>query len=246
MYNQEIVQRLITSPFTSNLDEKLVEAELIDGFKAGVRAQICSPGQFELAVRLRDKYGSGKTRIGMVIGYPYGGMTTAMKCCLMQDAVDAGLDEVDLVFNVTAAASLDFDTVREEVRTITERFGGKIRIVAMLWMVKFNFEIVDELCRIYEEFGIDSVKTSAGIHFGEMQLEHIQWLHRCHPGLCIEVAGKVRQREKAEAMFAAGASYIHTGSWRKLSGIGTDPTYCFDTKECTKGEFFRNMMEGQT
>ena len=240
MYNQEIVKRLITSPFTSNLDNKIVADELIAGFKAGVRAQICAPGQLDLLMRINREYGNGQTKLGMVVGYPYGGMTTTMKCRLVREAAEAGLDEVDLAFHVTAAASGDFDTVRAEMEEIQRAAAGKIQIVAMLWMVKFPFETVDRLCQIYQELGIRRVKTSAGIHFGEMQLEHIQWLHRNYPDFCIEVAGKVRQREKAEEMFNAGASYIHTGSWRKLSGIGTDPEYDYAAKKCSYGMFLSN------
>lgn len=238
MYDREIVQRIITSPFTSNLDNKIIEQELIDGYKAGVRAQICAPGQLKLLNRISETYGNGTTRTGMVVAYPYGGMTTEVKCSLVKQAVAAGIDEVDVAPNVSAAASLDFAAVKEEMARIQEAGQGKIRMVAMLWMVKFNFEVVDELCQVYRELGIHDVKTSAGIHFGEMQVEHILWLHRNYPEFCIEVAGKTRQRDKAEEMFAAGASYIHTGSWRKLSGLGVDPAYDYDTKSTSYGRFF--------
>ncbi len=241
MYDKEIVTRLITSPFTSNLDEDIVEKELIAGFQAGVRAQICAPGQLELIVRLKNKYADGKTRVGMVVGYPYGGMTTAMKCFLIKEAARAGLDEVDVGFNVTAAASRDFLAVKTEMERLVEAADGKIKLIPMLWMVKFPFEIVEGLCEIYRELGMTSVKTSAGLHFGEMQLEHILWLRRKFPEFSIEVAGKVRQREKAEEMFAAGADFIHTGSWRKLSGIGVDPGYDFDTKTAAPGVFCSNL-----
>ena len=238
MYDREIVKRLITSPFTSNLDDEVIEKELIAGFQAGVRAQICAPGQVDLLVELNKKYGNGKTRLGMVVGYPYGGMTTNMKCFLVKKAVKGGLDEVDVAFNVTAAASYDFDSVEKEMQEIIDAGEGKIRIIPMLWMVKFSFEIVDGLCKVYRKLGLKNVKTSAGIHFGEMQLEHILWMKRNYPEFSIEIAGKVRQREKAEGMFAAGADFIHTGSWRKLSGIGIDPAFDYDTKESTFGEFF--------
>ncbi|MEX1307931.1 MAG: hypothetical protein AB1Z19_05355 [Eubacteriales bacterium] len=238
MYDREIVKRLITSPFTSNLDDEIIEKEFIAGFKAGVRSQICAPGQIDLLSRLNKEYGNGQTRLGMVIGYPYGGMSTNMKCFLIKEAVKGGLDEVDVAFNVTAAASYDFEAVKTEMQAIIDAGEGKIRIIPMLWMVKFSFEIVDGLCKVYRELGLKNVKTSAGIHFGEMQLEHISWLHRNYPEISIEIAGKVRQREKAEDMFEAGADYIHTGSWRKLSGIGIDPGYDFDTKENSEAEFY--------
>ena len=162
---------------------------------------------------------------------------------LVRQAREAGMDEVDIAPNVTAAASQDYAAVEEEMCRIIEAARGEIRLVPMLWMVKFSFETVDGLCRVYKRLGIDSVKTSAGIHFGEMLVEHIEWLHRNYPEFCIEVAGRTRQREKAEAMFRAGASFIHTGSWRKLSGIGTDPAFDGATKECSAGKFTNYLQE---
>lgn len=243
MYDREVAARLISSPFTSNLDNALIERELADGFRAGIRAQICAPGQLELIRRVKERFPDSKTRIGMVVSYPYGGMTTRVKCELVRQAREAGMDEVDIAPNVTAAASQDYADVEEEMCRIIEAARGEIRLVPMLWMVKFSFETVDGLCRVYKRLGIDSVKTSAGIHFGEMLVEHIEWLHRNYPEFCIEVAGRTRQREKAEAMFRAGASFIHTGSWRKLSGIGTDPAFDGATKECSAGKFTNYLQE---
>jgi len=238
MYDRDFVKRAITSPFISNLTEEVVRQELIDGFKHGVRSAIVAPGQCELINELKDKYDNGYSRIGMVVGYPYGGMTTNMKVYLTKLAKEMNLDEVDVAFNVTAAASWDFGTVKKELELILEAADGELDIIPMLWMVKFPFEIVNELCRIYVELGIKSIKTSAGIHFGRMQVEHIAWLYNnWGDKIDIEVAGKVRSRDVAEDMIAAGAKYFHLGSWRRISGIGQDIQFDFDTKETYFGEY---------
>ena len=238
MYDKDFVKRAITSPFVSFLTEDTVRQELIDGYKYGVRSAIISPGQCDIINDIKEKYDNGYTRTGMVVGYPYGGISTNMKVYLTKLAKDKELDEVDVGFNVTAAASGDFDTVGEELERVLDASSGKVDIVPMLWMVKFPFEIVDELCRLYVNLGVKSVKTSAGIHFGRMQIEHIDWLNKnWGDKLSIEVAGKVRSREVAEAMFAAGASFIHLGSWRRLSGIGQDLQFDFNTKEVYYGDY---------
>ena len=127
---------------------------------------------------------------------------------------------------------------QEEMKQIVEAAGGEVKVIPMLWMVKFPFETVDELCRIYVDLGITSVKTSAGIHFGRMQVEHIEWLcNNWGDQLEIEVAGKVRSREIAERMIEAGARFFHMGSWRRLGGIGQDIQFDFNTKETKYGEY---------
>lgn len=238
MYDREFVKRAITSPFISYLTEDLVKKELIDGYVNSVRSAIVAPGQCDLINMVRVEYENGYSRTGMVVGYPYGGMTTNMKVYLTKYAREQHLDEIDVGFNVTAAASRDLEKVREEMRLIVEAAGGEVRVIPMLWMVKLPFEIVDELCRIYVELGITSVKTSAGIHFGKMQVEHIEWLyHNWGDRLEIEVAGKVRSREAAEQMMEAGARFFHMGSWRRLGGIGQDIQFDFATKETNYGDY---------
>lgn len=238
MYDKDMAKRAITSPFTSILTEDVVKQELIDGYKNSVRSAIIAPGQCDLINEIKNQYDNGYSRTGMAVSYPYGGMSTNMKVYLVKLAKEKGLDEVDVGINLTAAASGDFEAVRKELELLLKAADGQVEIIPMLWMVKLSFEIVDELCKIYVDLGIKSIKTSAGIHFGKMQVEHIAWLNRnWGDKINIEVAGKVRSRDVAEEMVQNGAKYFHLGSWRRLSGIGQDVQFDFDSKEAYYGEY---------
>ena len=74
-----------------------------------------------------------------------------MKVYLTKYAREKHLDEVDVGFNVTAAASRDFDKVREEMKQIVEAAGGEVKVIPMPWMVKFSLRdrgrAVPDLCR---------------------------------------------------------------------------------------------------
>ena len=237
MYDREFVKLTITSPFTSTLNHEVARKELVDGYRCGVRSAIVAPGQVDMLNEVKADYDNGYSRTGMAISYPYGGFSTNFKVYLARQAKEKGLDEIDVGFNVTAAVSGDFDTIRKELELILEAVDGQVRVVPMLWMVKLPFETIDKLCQLYIDLGITAVKTSAGIHFGYMKLEHIQYLYRNYGDkLCIEVAGKVRARSLAEEMYQAGASYFHMGSWRSVSGIGKDVGFDPVTKEITPGE----------
>lgn len=239
MYDREFVKLTITSPFTSTLNHEVARQELVDGYRYGVRSAIVAPGQVDMLNEVKREHDNGYTRTGMAISYPYGGFSTNFKVYLARLAKEKGIDEIDVGFNVTAAVSGDFETIREEFRQILEAVEGKVRVVPMLWMVKLPFETIDKLCQIYIDLGITAVKTSAGIHFGYMKVEHIQYLYRNYGDkLCIEVAGKVRNRELAEEMHRAGATYFHMGSWRSVSGLGKDVQFDPETKDIIPGVGF--------
>jgi deoxyribose-phosphate aldolase len=238
MYDKEMIARSILSPFTSNYTNELALQETIEGFKNGVRAIVVGPGQLDRIKDAERKYDNGYTRTGMVVGYPFGGHTIEYKQYLVDFAKQKGIDEINYGINITAVKSGDYDTLRKELEAVLKTADKKINIIPMLWMVRLPFDTVDRLCRLYIELGITAVKTSPGIHFGDMKIEHISYLAD-HYGdrLTIEVAGRVRSREKTEEMTRAGASYFHISQWRRIGGIGQDLQFDFTTKKTDFGEY---------
>ena len=118
-----------------------------------------------------------------------------------------------------------------DVAAVLEAAGGKLAVIPLVWVIRLPLEVVDKLCQVYVDLGIKRVKTSPGIHFGDMKVEHVEYLAR-HFGdkLGIEVAGRCRSREKAEAMTLAGAESFHISQWRRIGGIGYDIQFDYDAK----------------
>jgi len=238
MYDHEMIARAILSPFTSNLNHEIARRETADGFRHGVRSIIVAPGQVDMIKEVEKEHHNGYTRTGMTIGYPYGGLTASYKNYLAEYAVGKGLDEVDVGVNITAIKSGNFEAARKELEDFLRTVNGKLNVVPLVWMVRIPFELADRICQMYIDLGITSIKTSPGIHFGDMRVEHIEYLARHYADkLTIEVAGRVRSREKAEAMTLAGASYYHISQWRRIGGIGQDIQFDFGTKQAAFGEY---------
>ena len=97
---------------------------------------------------------------------------------------------------------------------------------------------IDKLCEMYIDLGLTTLKTSAGLHFGNMKVEHVDYVHK-HYGdkLDIEVAGRCRTRETAEAMRMAGASYFHMSQWRRICGGEKDYAFDYEKKEGAYSEY---------
>jgi len=234
MYDKEMYERACLSPFLDFCTNDVIELEMRDGFKHNVRSIIVEAYQVPLLKQIKKEFPDTATRIGMTDGYPFGGMTTKTKVRQALYACDEKLDEIDLGININALMSNDWDTVRDDLKAVKDAVDGRLNIAPVSWLVKLSLAQIDRLCELYIDLGITTLKTSAGLHFGSMKVDHVDYVHR-HYGdkLDIEVAGRCRTRETAEAMHNAGASYFHMSQWRRICGNEHD--YAFDYLSKTGG-----------
>lgn len=238
MYDKEMFSRACTSPFGEGYDDRIIIKEIEGSFEMNVRSCVVEAHQVPLMMEIKKKYPASTCRTGMVIGYPFGGYSTETKMELAKYAVEMGVDEVDLGINITAVLSGDMETAKADLKPVVEILkAGNVNIAAVSWLVRLPLQVIDQVCQMYRELGIPSVKTSAGMHFGDMKVEHVEYVHRHFPELSIEVAGRCRTREKAEAMHAVGADYFHMSSWRRICGGGQDVQFDWATKTADYGEY---------
>lgn len=98
-----------------------------------------------------------------VIGFPHGSTTTATKAFETQDAIANGATEIDMVINVSALLSGDFDYVEKDIRAVVEVAHAKGASVKVIFETAFlNDEQIVKACELTERAGADYVKTSTG------------------------------------------------------------------------------------
>lgn len=98
-----------------------------------------------------------------VIGFPHGSTTSATKVFETQDAVANGATEIDMVLNVSALLSGDFDYVEKDIRGVVEAAHSKGASVKVIFETAFlNDEQIIKACELSEAAGADYVKTSTG------------------------------------------------------------------------------------
>lgn len=227
MYDKEMYERTCLSPFLSFMPPDIIDKEIEDGLSHNVRSIIVDPDQVPRLKELKRKYPESSTRLGITVGYPLGGLTTNTKIRQALFAIEEELDEIDVGININALMSGDWGTVQDDLKSVLEAVNGRLNVAPVSWLVRLSLEDIDKLCNLYIDIGIKTLKTSAGLHFGSMKVEHVDYVHK-HYGdkLDIEVAGRCRTRETAEAMRIAGASYFHLSQWRRICGGEYD--YAFD------------------
>jgi deoxyribose-phosphate aldolase len=98
-----------------------------------------------------------------VIGFPHGSSTIATKAFETADAIANGATEIDMVLNISALLSGDFDTVEKDIRAVVEVAHAKGASVKVIFETAFlNDELIVKACELTERAGADYVKTSTG------------------------------------------------------------------------------------
>ena len=98
-----------------------------------------------------------------VIGFPHGSTTSATKVFETNDAIANGATEIDMVLNVSALLSGDYDYVVKDIRGVVEAAHSKGASVKVIFETAFlNDEQIIKACELTESAGADYVKTSTG------------------------------------------------------------------------------------
>lgn len=98
-----------------------------------------------------------------VIGFPHGSTTTAVKAFETGDAIKNGAVEIDMVINVSALLSGDYDYVEQDIRAVVEvahEAGASVKVI--FETAYLNDELIVKACELSEAAGADYVKTSTG------------------------------------------------------------------------------------
>ncbi len=128
------------------------------------------------------------------IGFPHGGHTTAVKAAEAVRALEDGGRELDMVVNISAVLSGDWDYVRTDIRAVTEithTAGQKVKVIFENCYLNDQQKI--RLCEICGELQVDWVKTSTGYGTGGATLEDLRLMRRhSPPGVQVKSAGGIR------------------------------------------------------
>lgn len=128
------------------------------------------------------------------IGFPHGGHTTTVKSAEVIEAHLGGGHEVDVVVNISAVLSGDWNYVREEIKLLVNlAHHGEMKIKVIFENCYLQDEHKIRLCEICGELNADWVKTSTGYGSGGATLEDLA-LMRKHspPHVQVKAAGGIR------------------------------------------------------
>lgn len=149
-----------------------------------------------------------------VIGFPLGATTISTKIFEACEALDNGANEIDMVMNISAFKSKNYEYVKNEIKNIVEE--SKIRkpesiIKVIIETCLLTNEEKSIACDIIISSGADFVKTSTGFSKSGATIEDVKLLKKNVNGkLKIKASGGIRNLKQALDMIEAGADRIGT------------------------------------
>ena len=144
-----------------------------------------------------------------VIGFPLGANTPEVKAYEAADAIKNGANEVDMVINIGALKSQQYDHVRQDIQGIVDAAKGKALVKVIIETALLTDEEKVKACELAKEAGADFVKTSTGFSTGGAKVADIRLMRETvGPDMCVKASGGVHNAEEALAMIEAGATRI--------------------------------------
>ena len=151
-------------------------------------------------------------KVCTVIGFPLGANTPELKAFETSDAIQNGANEVDMVINIGALKSRNFDLVERDIRAVVEAAKGTLVKVIIETCLLTDDEKV-KACQIAQKAGADFVKTSTGFSTGGATVRDVALMRKTvGPDMGVKASGGARSYEDALAFIEAGATRIGASS----------------------------------
>ena len=144
-----------------------------------------------------------------VIGFPLGANSPEVKAYEAADAIKNGANEVDMVINIGALKSQQYDYVRQDIQGVVDAAKGKALVKVIIETALLTDEEKVKACELAKEAGADFVKTSTGFSTGGAKVADIRLMRETvGPDMGVKASGGVHNAEEALAMIEAGATRI--------------------------------------
>ena len=148
--------------------------------------------------------------VGTVVGFPLGAHTPEVKAMETRQALRDGADEIDMVINIGALRSGQYDLVKKDIARVTDaarETGAVTKVILETALLTDEEKVIAS--RLAKEAKADFVKTSTGFSSAGATVFDVALMREAvGPKMGVKAAGGIRTQEDMEDMIAAGATRI--------------------------------------
>jgi len=183
-----------------------------DAKKHGFATVVVNPYYTNLAHNtLKDS----KVKVCSTIGFPTGTTLPEIKAQEAHQAVKLGAQELDMVINISALKSKDYNTVKTDIEAVVniKHTNPNIIVKVIIETGFLNDREKTTACQLAKQAKADFVKTSTGLFGGGATAKDIKLMRRAvGKQMGVKAAGGIRTLKDALAMIQAGANRIGTSA----------------------------------
>ena len=158
-----------------------------------------------------------------VVGFPFGATTADIKAMETRRVLRDGAREIDMVLNIGALKSGQYDDVRADIAKVSDachEVGALNKVIIETSLLEDEEKVMASY--LAKEAKADFVKTSTGFAGGGATVHDVLLMRETvGPDIGVKASGGVRSREDAEEMIAAGATRIGASAGISIVTGGT-------------------------
>ncbi len=146
-----------------------------------------------------------------VIGFPLGANTTKIKVAEAQDAIENGVDEIDMVMNIGELKSGHDNKVAADIQAVVNAGHQANKVVkVILETCLLTDDEITRASQIAADAGADFVKTSTGFSTEGATVHAVEIMAAAVKGTrtAVKASGGIHSTAEAEAMIKAGATRL--------------------------------------
>ncbi len=198
------IDHTVLKPFTTEDDiTQLCNEASIYGFAA-----VCLPPYFvrHARIQLQDT----GVKVSTVIGFPFGYNATRSKTEEIKEAIADGADELDMVINLSAVKTGDWDFLEHEIErctTLVHNANKTLKLIVESGLLT-DAELIS-CCALVRSHKADFIKTSTGFAETGATVHAVEIMRRHLPeNIFIKASGGIRSFAFAKELIDAGATRI--------------------------------------
>ena len=180
-------------------------------------ASVCiSPVYVPLA---HKELAGSKVKVCTVVGFPHGANLPEIKALETRRAIRDGAEEIDMVINIGALKTGNYDLVYRDIRLVCEACeDGNALSKVIIEAALLTDEEKTKACEIAKKAKANYVKTSTGFGPHGATAEDVELMRNVvGPGkIGVKAAGGIRSYEDARKMISAGATRIGASAGIKI------------------------------
>ncbi len=167
-------------------------------------------------------------KVCTVVGFPLGASTMETKRFEAMKAIAEGAKEIDMVLNISAAKSNNWQYVLDDMSSLAQichQQGAILKVILETCLL--TQEEKKKACELAVKAGVDFVKTSTGFSTAGATVEDIKLMRSIvGPHMGVKASGGIRNAETAKLMIEAGATRLGTSASVEIAngtnaGFGT-------------------------